>query len=114
MSLDYSYCKIYIDTNLDYDELYNLIILYLKGIRLSHSFIKCDWCDIGLTKNKEWSEERYEIDNTDFIYWKYFIDLENIYKIDTQMYIKKIKELKQNLELFCKAVVISCDFEELL
>ena len=42
------------------------------------------------------------------------MDLENIYKIDTQMYINKIKEFKQNLELFCKAVVILCDFEEIL
>ncbi len=111
-----SFCKIYIFSNLDYDNLFNLILKRVNGKKEAISCIRSDWCEACLKKNKEYSEEYYLSNKEDFIYWNYYLDIEASENagIADFSYIKKIRELIICLRDFCDGVVASCDFEEFL
>lgn len=51
------------------------------------------------------------MDFTDFVYWKYYLDIEP-QNIDECQYIKKIANLLSYLREYCKGVVIACNFED--
>lgn len=105
------YCKVFIDTNLSYEELFSRIMNYVGGKKESFSYVVADWCDMFIQKNKEYNIEQYILDSTDFLYWKYYLDIEP-QNIDECQYIKKITDLLSYLREYCKGVVISCDFED--
>lgn len=105
------YCKVFIDTNLGYDELFSKIVNYICGKKESFSYVVADWCDMFIQKNKEHNIEQYILDSTDFLYWKYYLDIEPR-NIDESQYIKKIVNLLSDLRECCKGVVVACDFED--
>lgn len=105
------YCKVFIDTNLSYEELFSRIMNYVGGKKESFSYVVADWCDMFIQKNKEYNVEQYILDSTDFVYWKYYLDIEP-QNIDECQYIKKIANLLSYLREYCKGVVIACNFED--
>lgn len=105
------YCKVFIDTNLSYEELFSRIMNYIGGKKESFSYVVTDWCDMFIQKNKEYNIEQYILDSTDFLYWKYYLDIEP-QNIDECEYIKNIANLLSYLREYCKGVVIACDFED--
>lgn len=105
------YCKVFIDTNLSYEELFLMIMHYVGGKKESFSYIVTDWCDMSIQKNKEYNIEQYILDSADFLYWKYYLDIEP-QNIDECQYIKNIANLLSYLREYCKGVVIACDFED--
>lgn len=105
------YCKVFIDTNLSYEELFSKIMNYIDGKKESFSYVVTDWCDIFIQKNKEYNIEQYMLDSTDFLYWKYYLNIEPQH-IDEHKYIKNIANLLSYLRKYCKRVVIACDFED--
>ena len=105
------YCKVFIDTNLSYEELFSRIMNYVDGKKESFSYVVADWCDMFIQKNKEYNVEQYILDSTDFVYWKYYLDIEP-QNIDECQYIKKIANLLSYLRKYCKGVVIACNFED--
>lgn len=113
MNLD-SYCKIYLYSNLNYDSIFNKILIYIKGEKNAIDYITSDWCEACLKKNKEYSEEYYLKHKEDFIYWNYYLDIEASENISNLIYIEKVRKLLIYLKTICVGVVASCDFEELL
>ena len=105
------YCKVFIDTNLSYEELFLKVMTYTEGKKESFRYILTDWCDIFIQKNKEYSEEQYLKNTDDFIYWKYYLDMEPI-SIKEAEYIRKVADLLTYLRQYCDGVVAACDFEE--
>ncbi len=64
-----------------------------------------------INRNKEYSQKKYLSDKSDFIYWKYFLDIEPK-NIEEEQNILNIRELIRYLKTICTGVVIACDFED--
>lgn len=108
---DVLYCKIFVDTDMDYAPLFALILDYVAGKKEGIDYIITDWCDISVRKNKEYKIERYLMNSTDFLYWKYYLDIEPL-NIDESQYINNIVNLFNYLREHCRGVIIACDFED--
>lgn len=107
---DNLYCKVFVDTNLSYEEMFLRIMNYVGGEKESFSYIVTDWCDMFIQKNKEYNKEQHFQDTDDFLYWKYYLDIEPIAD-DEITYIKRIHDLLKYLKECCNGVVAACDFE---
>ena len=110
---DNLYCKVFIDADMDYDCLFSLIMDYVDGQKKAIDYIITDWCDISVRQNKEFNPEKYSADPTDFIYWRYLLDIDPL-NLDEDKYINKITELLGWLRGQCRGVVIACDFEDMV
>ena len=108
---DNLYCKVFIDTKLDYDVLFTKISKYINGEKKSFSYVVADWCDMFIQKNKEHNINNYVSNPKDFIYWKYYIDLEPR-NIEETQYIKKVVNLYCFLREISIDVIVACDFED--
>lgn len=76
--------------------------------------LSLDYClnnDLSVQKNKEYNVEQYLLDSTDFLYWKYYLDIEP-HNIEESQYIENIANLLSYLRRCCKNVIIACDFED--
>lgn len=102
------YCKIFIDTNLEYDAFSENVRNFLNGKKVVLSGIVSEWCDMDIRKNKE-----YIPANTDFLYWKFIIDLEPQNNISENVYINNVIMFMDFLKKEFKAIC-ACDFEKLL
>ena len=105
------YCKVFIDTDMDYNSLFDLIMNCVAGRKNAISFIITEWCDISVRRNKEYKREHYLIDSTDFLYWRYYLDID-ILNIDEKHYIRNVSKLLRDLREQGMGVVIACDFED--
>lgn len=105
------YCKVFVDTNLNYEEIFSRVMDYVGGKKESFSYIVTDWCDMSIQKNKEYNKEQYLQDTDNFLYWKYYLDIEPI-ETDEDTYIKRIQYLLKYLKEYCNGVVAACDFED--
>ncbi len=101
------YCKIFIDTKTEYPEIFEKILHQVSGRKQGFSDIESAWCSIRVKQNEE-----YLRDSADFLFWKYYLDIEpNINKTD---YIRNLKEFVKFLKENFSDAVPACDFEELL
>ena len=107
---DNLYCKVFIDTDMDYDGLFELIKNCVAGRKHAISFIITDWCDISVRRNKEYKQEQHLIDSTDFLYWRYYLDIDPL-NVDEKQYIRSVAKLLKDLREHGMGVVIACDFE---
>ena len=105
------YCKVFIDTNLNYEELFSLIMQYIDGKKDAVSYINTDWCSICVKNNKDYNTELYMLNPDDFIYWKYYLDIEPN-DIEEREYINKVSNLLKYIRKHCIAVIAACDFEQ--
>lgn len=105
------YCKVFLDTNLSYEEIFSMVEKYVAGKKESLNYIIADWCEISIQRNKEYNVEQYLLDIDDFVYWKYYLDIEPM-EIEEEEYIKKIFDLLKYLKIYCRGVIAACDFEE--
>ncbi len=85
----------------------------LDGKKEFVSYIITDWCEMSIQRNKEYNKEKYLQDTDDFLYWKYYLDMESI-GTDEDTYIKRIHALINHLKGYCNGVVAACDFENCL
>ena len=108
---DNLYCKVFLDTNLSYENLFSIVWEYIGGNREALTYINTDWCEISIQKNKEYNVTQYLMNANDFIYWKYYLDIEPV-KCEENMYINKLSDLLKYLKGYCRGVIAACDFEE--
>lgn len=108
---DNLYCKVFIDTDLVYEELFTLILEFVGGERQAVTYIKTKWCDISVQKNREFDVEHYSLEPNDFVYWKYYLDIEPG-DIDENAYIKKVFDLLEYIRKHCNNAIAACDFED--
>lgn len=111
MVYDELYCKIYLDTNLTYENLFAAIIKCTNGKKDALTYIVTDWSEISVQRNKEYSEMAYLKNAHDFLNWRYYLDIEPNNK-SKENYIDEVCKLSQMLKKYCKGVVPSCDFED--
>lgn len=102
------YCKIYLDSHLEIDKLFQLINKAVAGKYDPIRTIKTDWGEIDVRKNSEFDEGKSE----DFLFWKYYLDIEPQGGIEQKTYINKIAELIKTLKSKNIPAIASCDFEQ--
>ena len=108
---DNLYCQVFADTNLGYEKIFLMIMNHVGGKKESFSYIVTDWCDMFIQKNKEYNKEQYLQDTDNFLYWKYYLDIDPV-ETDEETYIKGIQDLLKYLKEYCNGVVAACDFED--
>ena len=59
------YCKVFVDTDMDYEKLFALLINFINGKKEAVNYIITEWCDISVQKNKEYNGNYYHCN----IYW---------------------------------------------
>ena len=109
---DNLYCKIYLNSELEIDELFQHIICKVSGRKEYIRTIKTDWGEIDLCRNSDFNVQKLEDDPEDFVFWKYYLDIEPEKGIDQYCYINKISKLLEGLKSENIKAVASCDFEE--
>lgn len=70
--------------------------------------------EIDLRKNSDFEPKMLEKDPDDFIFWKYYLDIEPQKGIEQEKYINQISRLIQELNLRNIKAIVSCDFEDIL
>lgn len=102
------YCKIFIDTVLEYDDFFEIVRNFLNGQKQAISGITSDWCDMDIRKNKEYIPQ-----NPDFLYWKFIIDIDPQENISGSTYINNLRQLVCFLKKQKHNVICACDFEDI-
>ena len=106
------YCKLFIDADIAREELINMITEFTNGRRKLFRTIITDFCEIDVNDNDDYYTEQ-KPDN-DFLYYKFFLDIEPGLDIEVTQYIHSIAEL---IKMFASKeinTVPACDFENKL
>ncbi len=111
---DNLYCKIYLNSSLDIEELYKCINCIVQGQAEPIRTIKARWGEIDLRKNSDFEPKMLEKTPDDFIFWKYYLDIEPQKGIEQAKYINQISRLIEELNLRNIKAIASCDFEDIL
>ncbi len=106
------YCKVYLNSELEIEELYQHINCKVLGRLQPIRTTITDWCEMDLRKNSEFNPQRLIEDPEDFVFWQYYIDVEPKKQIDQYNYINQIAKLLRDLNSDNIKIVASCDFEE--
>lgn len=107
---DNLFCKVFIDTDIDYEELFMVVKDHVCGEKEAISYICTNWAEISVKKNKEYFLEKYLLSPDDFLYWKYYLDVQPK-NVEQKEYIKKISHLINDLRGYGAKVIAACDFE---
>lgn len=101
------YCKIFVDTVSEYNVFFETVRNFLNGQKQAISGITSDWCSLCISRNKEYIPQ-----NSDFLYWKFIIDIDPQENVSESTYINNLKRLvyflKQKHNVIC-----ACDFEDI-
>lgn len=68
------YCKLFVKTSMEYEELYILVSQYLNAERIYLRSLKTNWGTVDVLKNKEYIASTDSVN--DFLYWKFIIDID--------------------------------------
>mgnify|MGYP001625459358 CR=1 FL=1 len=107
---DSLYCKIYLSSNLDIENLYKCISCIVQGQMEPIRTVKTGWGEIDLRKNSDFDPQRLESTPDDFIFWKYYLDIVPQEGIEQAAYINQISSLIKELKKRNISAVASCDF----
>ena len=105
------YCKVFVDTDMDYEKLFALLISCIDGKKEAVNYVITEWCDISVQKNKEYNVRQYLLDSTDFLYWRYYLEIDPL-NIDEKQYIRSVAMLLNNEDFELVKFLIFASFGE--
>ncbi len=111
---DDMYCKIFVDSSLEFERLFEKICEYISTSndnKKVHSLYS-DWAKMDVRRNDWYDEKAYSCDATDFVYWRFYIEVYKNVKTETEVYIEKLREFIAYLRTFCGGAVPASDFED--
>lgn len=106
------YCKVYLSSELEIEELYQCINCKVLGKLEPIRTIKTNWGEIDLRKNSDFNPEQLKSDPEDFVFWQYYLDIVPEKEVEESNYISQIAKLLDELSSESIKVVASCDFED--
>ncbi len=109
-----SFCRLFIDTELDRKELFNRIFTFTGGNISGRHDIITSWCIISVTKNGYYNAEAHKNAPDDYIYWELSAEIEIVKNVSEECYIDNINKLIEFLKNICSGIVPSSDFEDKL
>ncbi|MCX4298550.1 MAG: hypothetical protein OSJ73_16200 [Lachnospiraceae bacterium] len=87
---DNLYCKVYLNSELEIEELYQHINCKVLGRLEPIRTIITDWGEIDLCKNNEFNPQRLIDDPENFVFWRYYIDIEQKNKLTNLIILTKL------------------------
>jgi len=111
---DNLYCKMYLNTNWEIQELYFYLIHLVSGKIEPIRTIKTDWGELDLRKNPDFDLKQLEKEPSNFIAWQYYLDIEPQKNTEESDYIRQIARLLNELNKNNMRAVAACDFEDVL
>ncbi|SFT02848.1 hypothetical protein [Marininema halotolerans] len=104
---------LFVDTDMDTDQLLNLLINKSNGIPGYLQSMSTDSYEIDLSTNDDFDQIKRHTEETDsFLYFRYCAEVDIVEGYLESMYIKEIGELLQSLYSTGFRVVLACEFEE--
>ncbi|WPK12118.1 1,4-dihydroxy-6-naphthoate synthase [Lysinibacillus louembei] len=107
------YTKIFLDTNLEKKDIIDLVSKFVNG-DVDGSSIITEQAEIYLFNNGDYIEGEKEQTGDDFLYYRYYFEIEPNESVSSNIYISKISHLLTELWNAGFTAIASCDFEELL
>jgi hypothetical protein len=104
------YCKIYVDIEVDKGQLLDQIARAISGsIRMRT--VSSSGFQVDLLANQDFDESRRSQGDDQFLFYRYYLDIEPTKIVTYDEYIESVGNLLENLwGSGCKAVA-ACDFE---
>lgn len=108
---DNLHCKLFIDTSMDRDALIEALKIVLGG---EHRFytLYAPRCELDLSRNDEFRPEADFWLDDNFLFSRYYADVEPCGDVDQAVYIATVSTLLEALWAQGIDVVASCDFED--
>ena len=111
---DDMYCKIFVDSSLEFECFFKKICEYIgtsNDNKKVHS-LSFDWGEMDVRRNDWYDEKAYSSNATDFVYWRFYIEVYKNVKTEKEVYIEKLRELIAYLRTFCSGTVPASDYED--
>ena len=84
------YCKVYLNSELEIEELYQYINCKVLGRLEPIRTIITDWGEMDLRKNNEFNPQRLIDDPENFVFWRYYIEKKKKNKLTNLIILTKL------------------------
>lgn len=108
---DSLYCKIYVDGEVNKDELVRLIARLTSG-RIALSSVVTSECEIDVRNNDDFDKSKRNEHLDGFLYYRFYLDIEQTEVTDHGSYIEIISQILEAFWSLSYRAAASCDFEE--
>lgn len=108
---DNLYCKIYVDCKININELVRLVAKSIPG-RIDLCSVITPECEIEVRNNDDFDNNKRSEFPDGFLYYRFYLDLDQTEGTDRGSYIESISRLLEDLWLLSYRAVAACDFEE--
>ena len=106
------YCKLFVDSSLDIDELAGLLSKLVKGSVDSFHKIRTELLTLDCMVSHSRDELLSRVSEDGFIFYKFYLDIEPVIGVPRDEYISQIGSLIGLLRARDIKAVPACDFED--
>jgi hypothetical protein len=108
---DEYYCKVFVNKDIQRFQLNGIIKDIVSG-RFDGFDIDTWWGNIHLKENEAAKPPWGKVNDEDFIYWRFFMDIEPSDEVEREDYIESVAKLMTELYNNGCQVIAACDFED--
>jgi hypothetical protein len=105
------YCKIFLDCDLEREQLTQMIAISIDG-RIESKTILSNYCEIDIKNNEDFHDIQRHDYPDGFFYYPYYLDIEPSEEVLFSSYADVITKLLEYLWNKGYQAVAACDFEE--
>lgn len=105
------FTKIFLDTEQEKTSVVETVSMIAKG-SVTGSTILTEQAEIYIFNNGDFFEEKRNQGSDEFLYYRYYLDIEPIENVDEKVYIAEISKLLTKLWDSGFKAIASCDFED--
>lgn len=105
------FTKIFLDTDNEKTSVVETVSKIVKG-SVTGSTIVTEQAEIFIFNNGDFSEEKRNQGSDEFLYYRYYLDIEPIEDVEEKAYIGEISKLLTELWNSGFKAIASCDFED--
>lgn len=107
------FTKIYLDTDVEKEAVIDILSKNVCGT-ISGSNVSTEQADIYIFNNGDFDEDRRNLGNDEFLYYKYCLEIEPAENVENNAFVVEVSNLLIKLWDAGYKAIASCDFEELL
>ncbi|MGK5510488.1 1,4-dihydroxy-6-naphthoate synthase [Brevibacillus formosus] len=105
------FTKIFLDTDNEKTSVIEMVSKIVKGL-VTGSTIVTEQAEIFIFNNGDFSKEKRNQGSDEFLYYRYYLDIEPIEDVEEKVYIGEISKLLTELWNSGFKAIASCDFED--
>ncbi|AFZ11620.1 hypothetical protein Cri9333_0687 [Crinalium epipsammum PCC 9333] len=108
---DSLYCKLYVDCDVNRNELVGLIAKSTSG-KIERGSVSTPKGEIDVINNDDFDNNKRSKLPDGFLYYRFYLDIERTEGTERGLYIESISRLLEDFWLLSYKAVAACDFEE--